>query len=170
MLLEHLPGWAAVKVTRCHAGRSCPHEKACGVCSSLDRPWSLREMPPDDSPQKDTGRLRAAGASRVLWLVTTEDAAREGLAEALLRLREVPGVVIEGNAAASLPSLAMLIAVRRAGQANPSPRRAAAMAAADMTINITGPGTPPTLRETCQRIADRLRRGESAPAAHSPSA
>ena len=35
-LLKHVPGWAALKVTRCHPGRGCPRGKACSVCSGRE--------------------------------------------------------------------------------------------------------------------------------------
>jgi len=57
-----------VKVTPVDPDRPCPSDGAgCGVCSSLEGPFEL-EMETKAGGDKDTERLLAAGAQRVLWL------------------------------------------------------------------------------------------------------
>jgi molybdopterin-guanine dinucleotide biosynthesis protein len=62
---------------------------------------------------KDTWRLREAGAARVLWLIAQPEAVERGLKKALGRLKSSPGVVMEGNAAASLVKADLVVMVRR---------------------------------------------------------
>lgn len=114
-LLRYLPGWAAIKVTRCHGRKPCPHKKrGCNVCGTLAGPFQLREMTDEtDVPGKDTWRLREAGAARVFWLIAQSEAVELGLKKALGRLKSAPGVVIEGNAAASLVAADLVVMVRR---------------------------------------------------------
>ena len=101
-LLARLPGWSACKVTTCveGAGEPCPRGDGdgCGVCSNLLRPFEIDE---DDGGEataaKDTGRLRAAGAERVLWVRTRTAALAESVWRALDMLKDSPGVILEGN-------------------------------------------------------------------------
>jgi hypothetical protein len=101
-LLARLPGWSACKVTTCleRVGEPCPRGRGdeCGVCGRLDQPWVIDEEPGDGTTAaKDTGRLRAAGAARVLWVRTRPAALAESVRHALEMLRGAPGVLLEGN-------------------------------------------------------------------------
>ena len=73
-----------VKVTTVsERGGTCPRGgKGCGVCSSLDTDWCITEET-DTRSDKDTARMLAAGAGRVLWLRVLKAHLREG-AEALI--------------------------------------------------------------------------------------
>ncbi len=53
----------------------------------------------NDLPGKDTARLRASGAKRVIWVQSPEDQVQEPLQIALNLLSECQGVVVEGNSA-----------------------------------------------------------------------
>jgi len=69
-----------IKVTTIKAkdGR-CPRGgQGCGVCSSLDGNFTITEETESNS-KKDTARLLAAGASRVLWLRVLKTYLKEGL-------------------------------------------------------------------------------------------
>ena len=96
-LLERLPGWEAIKVTKGHY-RSCgkdPH--ACCVSHLLsEEPLvrSGREATYDAG--KDTARYWDAGASNVHWLIATDNQIEKGIKEALARVR-AQGVFVEGN-------------------------------------------------------------------------
>jgi molybdopterin-guanine dinucleotide biosynthesis protein len=98
-LLERLPGWEAIKVTKGHY-RSCgkdPH--ACCVSHLLsDAPLVLSGRERTYAPGKDTGRYWDAGASNVHWVVATKDRVADGVREALGRVADAaPGVVVEGT-------------------------------------------------------------------------
>ena len=57
-----------IKVTPVDPDRPCPSDGAgCGVCSSLEGPYELG-VETEAGDDKDTERLLAAGAERVLWL------------------------------------------------------------------------------------------------------
>ncbi len=70
-----------IKVTTIHArDGQCPHGgQGCGVCSSLEGNFIITQET-DSSSGKDTARLLAAGASRVLWLRVLRKHMKEGLA------------------------------------------------------------------------------------------
>jgi molybdopterin-guanine dinucleotide biosynthesis protein len=98
-LLERLPGWEAIKVTKGHY-RSCgkdPH--ACCVSHLLsDAPLVMSGREQTYAPGKDTGRYWDAGASNVHWVVATKAQVAEGVREALSRVDAgAPGVVVEGT-------------------------------------------------------------------------
>ena len=101
-LLARLQGWSACKVTTCleRAGEPCPRGRGdeCGVCGRLEGPWEIQEETGGAATAaKDTGRLRAAGASRVLWVRTRPAALAESVRSALAMLKDAPGVLLEGN-------------------------------------------------------------------------
>lgn len=98
-LLEQLPGWEAIKVTKGHY-RSCgkdPH--ACCVSHLLsDSPRVISERKQTDVGQKDTARYWQAGASNVHWVIATKDRVADGVREALARVdADCPGVLVEGT-------------------------------------------------------------------------
>ncbi|MBI5207621.1 MAG: hypothetical protein HY934_07500 [Candidatus Firestonebacteria bacterium] len=96
-LLKFLPGWAALKITRCFDGR-CPRGKNCSVCNSLDREFLLEE----DSliinqKNTDTERMQQAGAGKVIWLKTKKESLNKAIDISLGYLADFPGLIIEGN-------------------------------------------------------------------------
>ncbi|HUP19813.1 MAG TPA: hypothetical protein VM778_07640 [Gemmatimonadota bacterium] len=111
-LLERLPGWAAVKVTRGHY-RSCGKDpETCCVSHLLgDAPRVFGERGDTDAPGKDTGRYWAAGAADVRWVVGKRGQEAAGLSRALDELEGHPGVVVEGNRVVEScrPDLALLV-------------------------------------------------------------
>jgi molybdopterin-guanine dinucleotide biosynthesis protein len=134
------------------------------VCATLDRPYRLLEMTPEnDLPDKDTWRLREAGASRVFWLIARPEAVGRGLKKALLRLEAAPGVVIEGNSAVPWVDADLVVMVRRrsGGEMSPSARTAARHA--DRTIFIDESKPASQIEKKCSRILRTLagRTGDS---------
>lgn len=125
-LLERLPGWEAIKVTKGHY-RSCgkdPH--ACCVSHLLsDAPLVLSGREATCAPGKDTGRYWDAGASNVHWVVATKDRVAAGVREALGRVAEnCPGAVVEGTG--FLASVPVDYAIMVAGPAPREMKRSAA--------------------------------------------
>jgi molybdopterin-guanine dinucleotide biosynthesis protein len=101
-LLRRLPGWGAIKFT-----------KSDIYTSVVDEADVLREE------GKDTARLLAAGADRVVWVKSPGPLGDkdEELAEAMMlamdRLSGLPGVIIEGNSAVEVlkPDIVIFIGV-----------------------------------------------------------
>jgi molybdopterin-guanine dinucleotide biosynthesis protein len=156
-MLRHLPGWAALKVTRSHRRDPCPHQKGCNVCATLKRPYRLLEMAPGkDVPGKDTWRLREAGASRVFWLIARPEAVGRGLKKALLKLKAAPGVVIEGNSAVPWVEADLVVMVRRRGGGEMSPSAWTAARHADRTIFIDESKPASSIELKCRRILRAL--------------
>ncbi len=113
-LLERLPGWAAVKVTRGHY-RSCGRDpETCCVSHLLaDEPRVFSDPADVDVEGKDTGRYVAAGAAAVRWVVCRRGQEEEGIARGLDDLPVgLPGVIVEGNTvvASCAPALALMVA------------------------------------------------------------
>jgi len=77
----------------------------------------------DPARPKDTGRMLAAGAQKVLWLKVKERFLREGLLAALARVPEEVQLVIESNAAATVIDPDLFLMVMGEGEVKPSARR-----------------------------------------------
>ena len=82
-LIKMLPGWAAIKVS--------PSDLYTVV---VDDPAAINE------PGKDTALMAAAGASHVVWVQSSMPELKETLPLAMNLAGDVPGIIIEGNAAA----------------------------------------------------------------------
>jgi len=112
-LLERLPGWAAVKVTRGHM-RSCGRDpETCCVSHLLgEEPRVFSDRAITDVPGKDTARYWEAGASAVRWVVAASGQELDGLRRALDELDGAPGVLVEGNriVRGCRPALALMVA------------------------------------------------------------
>jgi hypothetical protein len=96
-LLEQLPGWEAIKLTRGHF-RSCgkdPH--SCCVSDLLsDEPVVRSGRSENYESGKDTGRFWDAGAVNVHWVIASDEQVEPGIKLALERVT-APGVIVEGN-------------------------------------------------------------------------
>jgi molybdopterin-guanine dinucleotide biosynthesis protein A len=77
--------------TDCPAGR-----EGCGVCASLKGPFAISEET-DPTGDKDTSRLLAAGAIRVLWLRVRQAHLAEGSAALMQRLGPDALSICESN-------------------------------------------------------------------------
>src|SRR5882757_3401694 len=96
-LLERLPGWEAIKLTRGHY-RSCGKDPLGCCVSDLIRDEPLIRSGREENYEtgKDTGRFWDAGAVEVQWVIAGEDQVKDGIKEALSRVT-AEGVVVEGN-------------------------------------------------------------------------
>lgn len=96
-LLRQLEGWSALKVTAIKDG-PCPKKISCGVCKRQHMPFSIISAPRVISRKgKDTQRMKAAGARKVLWLKAKPSGLKEGLRKALERFNGSKGVIVEGT-------------------------------------------------------------------------
>ncbi len=115
-LLERLPGWEAIKLTRGHY-RSCgkdPH----GCCVSdliRDEPLIRSGREENYEAGKDTGRFWDAGAVNVHWVIAGEEQVEDGIRQALARVRST-GVIVEGNSFLDFVDADFAIICARAGE------------------------------------------------------
>jgi hypothetical protein len=125
-LLQRLPGWEAIKLTRGHY-RSCGRDPTGCCVSDL-----IRENPVIRSGRaanyetgKDTGHFWDAGASNVHWVIVKDDQVERGIKEALA-LVKAEGVLIEGNSFLDFIAADLVIMCARAegGKIKPSARAA----------------------------------------------
>lgn len=98
-------------------GECCPRGgEGCGVCGGLTGPFLITEEDSRDGT-KDTSRLLAAGASKVLWLRSL----RANLEEALAALRtQIPkhvGIVCESNSCRLVLEPGLFIVLRQKDRA-----------------------------------------------------
>lgn len=96
-LLEQLPGWEAIKLTRGHY-RSCGKDPS-GCCVSdllRDEPLIRSGRESNYEKGKDTGRFWDGGAANVHWVIVNEQQVEQGITEALSRVKSA-GVIVEGN-------------------------------------------------------------------------
>ena len=115
-LLERLPGWEAIKLTRGHY-RSCgkdPH----GCCVSdliRDEPLIRTGRAENYEAGKDTGRFWDAGAANVHWVIAGEDQVEDGVKQSLSRV-QAAGVLVEGNSFLDYVAADFAIMCARAGE------------------------------------------------------
>lgn len=96
-LLRCLNSWSALKVT-VGKGNGCPRKKNCGICAAIKEPFKIiKSKSIINQAGKDTARLKEAGAKQVIWLKTTPEGLKKGLAKALAEFYRCQGVVIEGT-------------------------------------------------------------------------
>ena len=124
-VLEQLPGWEAIKLTRGHY-RSCGRDPAgCCVSDMLrDEPVIRSGREANYQAGKDTGRFWDAGASNVHWVIVKDDQVAQGITEALARV-EADGVIVEGNSLLEYvkADLTIMCARSEGGKIKPSARR-----------------------------------------------
>lgn len=115
-LLERLPGWEAIKLTRGHY-RSCGKDPQGCCVSDLIRDEPLVRSGRDENYEagKDTGRFWDAGAVNVHWVIAGEDQVADGIKQALSRV-ESAGVVVEGNSFLDFVTADFAIMCARAGE------------------------------------------------------
>ena len=96
-LLERLPGWEAIKLTRGHY-RSCGKDPLGCCVSDLIRDEPLIRSGREENYEagKDTGRFWDAGAANVHWVIAGEEQVEDGIKQALSRVQSA-GVIVEGN-------------------------------------------------------------------------
>lgn len=160
-LLEVLPGkWGVCKVTMCSPVRKhrCPHGKddTCGICNE-DLSSFIAETNSSVLKQqgKDTWRYYEAGAERVVWVRSRQEALRDGIDAALKELSGLTGILFEGNHA--LQAIDPDIAVMAVG--NPVKYKASAKPILHK-IDIRGEASDPELlREILGRLQSAERKG-----------
>lgn len=115
-LIQRLPEWEAIKITRGHY-RSCGKDPSGCCVSDL-----LREQPLIRSGReanyefgKDTGRFWDAGAVNVHWVIVDENQVEAGINEALSRVKSA-GVIVEGNSFLEYVEPDFAIMCARAGE------------------------------------------------------
>ena len=115
-LLERLPGWEAIKLTRGHY-RSCGKDpNGCCVSELLrDEPLVRSGRAGNYETGKDTGRFWDAGALNVHWVIVGEDQVEAGINEALSRVQSA-GVIVEGNSFLDYVQADYAIMCARAGE------------------------------------------------------
>jgi molybdenum cofactor guanylyltransferase len=121
----------------------CPRGgQGCGVCSSLKGNFCLTEER-GENPDKDTSRLLAAGAERVLWLRVL----REHLVEGLAAVRQAVGpgrtVVCESNSLRLVAEPDLFLIVREAVSQSYKDSAAAVREHADREVLSDGKGFAP---------------------------
>src|SRR5436853_3459475 len=127
-LLQQLPGWEAIKLTRGYY-RSCGRDPAGCCVSDLLRDEPVVRSGRESNYQigKDTGHFWDAGAANVHWVIVKDGQVAQGISEALARV-EADGVIIEGNSFLDYveADLAIMCARSEGGTIKSSARRALA--------------------------------------------
>jgi molybdopterin-guanine dinucleotide biosynthesis protein len=115
-LLERLPGWEAIKLTRGHY-RSCGKDPQGCCVSDLIRDEPLIRSGREENYEagKDTGRFWDAGAANVHWVIAGEDQVEDGIRQALSRVQSA-GVIVEGNSFLDFVEADFAITCARAGE------------------------------------------------------
>jgi len=106
----------AIKVTTIEEkDGQCPRGgEGCGVCSSLEGVCSIVEEI-DSRSGKDTGRLLAAGASRVFWLRVLKTHLKEGLAALLDIVAPEVTSICESNSLRNVVEPGVFLVAERKG-------------------------------------------------------
>jgi molybdopterin-guanine dinucleotide biosynthesis protein len=148
-LLERLPGWEAIKLTRGHY-RSCGKDpQGCCVSDLIrDEPLIRTGRAENYEAGKDTGRFWDAGAANVHWVIAGEAQVEDGIKQALLRVKSA-GVIVEGNSFLDFVEADFAIMCARAGEnrMKTSARRTLARADAIYLSTI----------EVCDGVTARVR-------------
>lgn len=113
-LLKGLSNWSALKITVSHGKKDskCPRASKCNVCSKLSNKYDIiTDQNIINEPDKDTARLKQAGAKKVVWLQASPKGLEKGLKKALRILDKSEGVVIEGTSVLKVmkPDLAIYL-------------------------------------------------------------
>lgn len=131
---------AAIKVTTIRGEHACPHDNAdCGVCGSLTGDYTVSLETGDDG-NKDTCRLRAAGASPVYWLRVRHEHLREGLADVLGRIPPGLPVICESNSARAFLEPGAFLVIRKKGMSGIKASCAEGLDLADRIVEFDGSG------------------------------
>ncbi|MFN2576451.1 MAG: hypothetical protein ABR607_02045 [Pyrinomonadaceae bacterium] len=115
-LIQRLPGWEAIKLTRGHY-RSCGKDPS-GCCVSdllSDEPLIRSGREANYERGKDTGRFWEAGAANVHWVIVGEEQVEAGITRALSRVKSA-GVIVEGNSFLDYIKADFAITCARAGE------------------------------------------------------
>lgn len=136
----------ALKVTRAHSGECPVGDAHCLVCASAGTTFRIVDHAATISRTgKDTGRYVAAGAAHVLWLITSPEAVRDGLAAILSRFSTLDVLIAEGNSFCDYVNCDDLVLVVGPGEPKPStapllPRVTRVIAADESRATLTARG------------------------------
>ena len=161
-LLRAFPGWEAIKMTRGHY-RSCGKEPdTCCVSHLLSNEPVIRSGREETyAPGKDTGRYWDAGASKVHWVIVTDEQVERGIKSALARV-SAPGVFVEGNSFTEFVDVDFMLMVARAGggKIKSTARRALSKASAVYLSDLKNNGSAAAREEFARwrsaSVADKL--------------
>jgi molybdopterin-guanine dinucleotide biosynthesis protein A len=113
----------AVKVTTIRETEgSCPRGgEGCGVCSEFNGRYCITEEG-QEPPGKDTARMHAAGAGKVLWLRVMDDHIEEGVTALLESIDRGAAIVCESNSLRRIvePGLFLMVKDRSSSTYKPS--------------------------------------------------
>ena len=159
-LLQQLPGWEAIKLTRGHY-RSCGRDPA-GCCVSdllRDEPVVRSGREANYEAGKDTGRFWDSGASNVHWVIVKDGQVEQGINEALARV-EADGVIVEGNSFLECVTadLAIMCARAEGGKIKSSARKG--LASSDFlylsTLGVTAVPAKRQFQDFCAALTTEL--------------
>jgi len=125
LIEQHAPTQdvVAVKVTTVRERHGeCPRGgEGCGACSSLDGDWAITEET-GQHPDKDTGRMLAAGATKVYWLRVCQEHLDDGFRALLETVGPDVPVICEATGAREVvqPGLFLMTQGRDADNIKPS--------------------------------------------------
>jgi len=116
----------------------CPRGgKGCGVCTSLEGDWALSEET-GENPDKDTGRMFAAGADQVFWLRVFQSHLAEGVGALLDRIGPGRPLICEGNSPCLVLSPGLFLVIRDLTGQAVKPSAAAVAHRADGSLVFDG--------------------------------
>lgn len=142
ILLSNLPGFAAIKITM------------------TDLYTSVSEDENDImSPDTDTYRMRIHGAEKVIWVQSTQDRLRDAMEQALEKIRNHKGVLIEGNSMLEFinPTLAFFVVMGSIDSMKPSRIRALTKADICVINQKQGSSFNDTIPETIKSINPKTK-------------
>ncbi len=96
--------------------------------------WSVTHET-GDHPDKDTGRLLAAGAREVLWLRSDEDCVERAIAELLARIPADAPLLCESNTLRRFMTPSLFLMVKRDGDNEIKPTAQAVIEKADLVVH-----------------------------------
>lgn len=141
ILLSNLPGFAAIKITM------------------TDLYTRVSENDDDImSPDTDTYRMKKSGAEKVVWIQSTDELLRDAMEQALEKISNHKGVLIEGNSILEYikPTLAFFVVMDSIDQMKPS--RISALKKADICVinQKKGSSFNDTIPETIKSINSKI--------------
>lgn len=124
-----------LKVTTIHdAGGSCVRgHEGCGTCTRIKGSFDLMEER-ESQGEKDTRKLLASGAGRVLWLRCHKEHLAEGIRHFLTQIPEDAVIICESNSLREVVKPGRFIMLKNPEDKSVKPSAAAVMALADDVV------------------------------------
>jgi molybdopterin-guanine dinucleotide biosynthesis protein A len=133
-------GVVAAKITVIRELDHCPRGgDGCGVCGTHGASFSITEelCASDD---KDTQRMKSAGAARVYWLRSRQSCLAEAMAQLLACLPDNFPVILESNSARQVLEPGLFLVISEGHAMNIKPSCQAVLHHADTIANFDGQG------------------------------